>query len=449
MKNLTLFKIFGDYRLFEIFILGIISGMPLAIIGTTIVTWLTESDVTLEIITTFAIARLPYSLKPLWSPIIDYCSIPFLNKFGRRASWMICCSLLIASILYSMSILSPNADLPLLYVLTICLGTLSATFDISFDAFRIEKLDQKMQGVGAACAVFGYRIGLLITGGGALYLAHITNSWPETLLWIAGIFVVSTIFIFFIDEVNEVLDIRRSKSGIARSQGVEERSVPKVREHRRSLMTTPQFLIFTEYTRPFMDFLNREGAIAILLVVIFFKLGDAMLGVVSMPFYLELGFSKQQIAVAVKVYGFIATILGTYAGGLVIYKIGYFKGLIISGIIQSITHLAFVWLNHQGTDFSALFIAISIENFAGGMGSSALVAYLSILCNKKYSATQYALFSSAASLFNNTVTIYGGTLARQLGWDYYFIFTIILAVPAILLLVYLQKKYNITDLHRT
>ena len=114
----------------------------------------------------------------------------------------------------------------------------------------------------------------------------------------------------------------------------------------------------------------------------------------------------------------IATILGTYAGGLVIYKIGYFKGLIISGIIQSITHLAFVLLNHQGTDFSALFIAISIENFAGGMGSSTLVADLSILCNKKYSTTQYALFISAASLFNNTVTIYGGTLVRQLGWDY-------------------------------
>ncbi|WPY00664.1 Putative AmpG family muropeptide MFS transporter [Candidatus Trichorickettsia mobilis] len=415
MKNSTLFKIFGDYRLFEIFILGIISGMPLAIIGTMIVTWLTESDVTLEIITTFAIARLPYSLKPLWSPIIDYCSIPFLSKFGRRASWMICCSSLIACILYSMSILSPNADLSLLYILTICLGTLSATFDISFDAFRIEKLEQQMQGVGAACAVFGYRIGLLITGGGALYLAHINDSWPNTLLLVAGIFVLSTIFIFFIDEAqsNFKVDIDISWRNL-------------------------QILI----TKPFMDFLSREGAIAILLVVIFFKLGDAMLGVVSMPFYLELGFSKQQIAVAVKIYGFIATILGTYAGGLVIYKIGYFRGLIISGIIQSITHLAFVWLNHQGTDFSALFIAISIENFAGGMGSSALVAYLSILCNKKYSATQYALFSSAASLFNNTVTIYGGTLVRQLGWDYYFIFTIILAIPAILLLVYLQKKYN-------
>lgn len=415
MKNLTLFKIITNYQLFEIFVLGIISGIPLAIIVTTIVAWLKESGITIEVITTFAVARLAYSLKPLWSPIVDYCSIPGLNRFGRRKSWMIFCSLLISFVLYALSNTSPNSTLSTLYVLTICLGIFSATFDISFDAFRIERLEQNTQGLGAACAVFGYRIGLLLAGGGALYLAHIIDSWAQTFLYMSGIFIISVVFIFFINE--QQYD---TKSSIDIS------------------LRNLRILVI----KPFIDFLNREGSVPVLLAVIFFKLGDAMLGVVSIPFYLELGYSKEQIAIAVKIYGFAATILGTYAGGFIIYKIGYFRGLIVSGIVQSITHLTFVWLNHQNADFQALFTAISIENFAAGMGAAALVAYVSILCNKKYAATQYAMLSSAASLFNNTVTIYGGTLVHQIGWDYFFILTIILAIPGILLLVYLQKRYK-------
>lgn len=404
---MNMLKIFKNYRLFEIFILGIISGMPLVILFSTLGAWLIEAGISLEVVTTFAIARLPYSLKFFWSPIVDYFKIPILNRIGHRKSWMLLCTLTISIILYIISKIPLNGSLLIWYSLAISLGFFSATFDINFDAFRIELLEKEIQGVGAANAVLGYRIGMLITGAGALEIAHITGSWSETFLVMSIIFALAVVFIFFIKE--PIIE----------------------REHVQNLT----FII-----NPFKDLLVRDKALIILLAIMFFKLGDAMLGVVSMPFYLQLGFSKHQIAVAVKIFGLIATLMGSYAGGFLIYKIGHFKGMVITGLLQSITNIAFVWLNHQGNDFNALLIALSIENFAGGMGTAALVAYLSILCNKKYSATQYALLSSTTSFFNDSVTIYGGTLVKYFGWDSFFMLTIILGFPSILLFSYLHKK---------
>ena len=193
---------------------------------------------------------------------------------------------------------------------------------------------------------------------------------------------------------------------------------------------------------PFIDFFKREGAIAILLAIIFFKLGDAMLGVVAMPFYLELGFTKSEIGFVSGTFGVFATIVGTYLGGYIMYCVGSFKGMIITAVAQSITNASFIWLNHMGHDINAFMVAIAIENVAGGMGMGALVGYLSVLCNKKFSATQYALFSSASGLFSHTIVIYGGSIVEQVGWDLYFFGTIILAIPGILILTYLKNKYE-------
>jgi PAT family beta-lactamase induction signal transducer AmpG len=254
---------------------------------------------------------------------------------------------------------------------------------------------------------------MLLSGAGALYCAHVTNNWSMTFIIIAALFIISTMFLFSIKE-----NIRESKHD------------------------DPAFSINLKalIINPFKDFFIRENSMLILTTIIFFKLGDAMLGIVSVPFYLDIGFTKEQIAIVVKSYGLIATLCGTYAGGFAIYKYGIFRGLIITGIIQTLTHIAFIWLNNQGPDVTSLLVAISIENFAGGAGTSALVAYLSFLCNKQYSATQYAMLSSAASFFNNSVTIYGGTLVALLGYHYFFIFTIIIAFPGILLLIYLNRK---------
>jgi PAT family beta-lactamase induction signal transducer AmpG len=193
---------------------------------------------------------------------------------------------------------------------------------------------------------------------------------------------------------------------------------------------------------PFIDFFKREGAIVILLAIIFFKLGDAMLGVVAMPFYLKLGFTKSEIGFVSGTFGVFATIVGTYLGGYIMYCLGSFRGMIITAIAQSVTNASFIWLNHMGHDINAFMVAIAIENVAGGMGGGALVGYLSVLCNKKFSATQYALFSSASGLFSHTIVIYGGSIVELVGWDLYFFGTIILGIPGILILTYLKNKYE-------
>ncbi len=406
-------KILKDYRLFEILILGVVSGMPLAILYTSLIAWLKDYNIDIAIITTFAVARLSYSLKVFWSPIVDYFKIPGLGKFGHRKSWLIVCCSLISLVLLAMSTVEPNNSLKSLYFLTICLGFLSATFDIAVDAFRIDKFDETMQAVASATAVLGYRIGMLITGAGALYCAEVTNDWSFTFIAMGIIFAVSVLFILTVKEQNL------------------ERDVINI-----FLLVS----IISSVFKPFKEFFIRQYAVIILLAVIFFKLGDAMLGVVAMPFYMELGYTKGQIALITKFYGLFATLAGSFAGGIVVYRLGIFRGLIITGVIQSLTHIAFIWLNHQPASNEALLIAITIENFAGAMGSTALVGYISYLCNKKYSASQYALLSSGASLFNNTITSSGGILVKMLGWDNFFIFTIILALPGLMILFYLNKK---------
>lgn len=411
--NSNFIKIFKDPRLFQIFILGIISGMPFSILGTSIVTWLKESNVPLEIITTFAIAKLSYSLKFAWSPIVDCFKVPFLSRFGHRKSWLMLCVLLNSLILFLMAKTSPDQSLSMLYILAISLGFVAATFDINVDAFRIDKFEKELQAVAAANAVLGYRIGMVIASSGALLLSAKTNSWPKTFNIFAILFGISGLFILTVKENKLVRDEFVSFS----------------------FDTIQKFVI-----NPFKDFFSRELSLVILLALVSFKLGDAMLGSVSIPFYLELGYSKEQIGIVVKGFGLGATLLGTYVGAFVVYALGNFRGMIITGIAQSLTNSAFIWLNHQAGDLNALFVAISVENFAGGMGSAALVAYLSILCNKKYSASQYALLSSSATFFNDSVTMYGGTLAKNLGWDMYFALTVILGLPGILLLIYLHKK---------
>lgn len=407
---MTFFQRLKDYRLLEILLLGIISGIPFSILVTMLSAWLTESNVPLEIITTFAIARVFYALKFIWSPFVDWFKIPILKKFGHRKSWLLLCSILNAVVLFIMSKISPAESMHILYILALSIGFLAATFDINVDAFRIDKFEQELQSAAAANAVFGYRAGMLLAGAGALYFSHITNSWSQTFLATSIVFIVAALFILT----------------------VKERKV--AREKITDLYSLRKMVI-----DPFKDFFSRDWSVIMLLSIALFKIGDAMLGVVATPFYLQLGFSKAQIAHIAKLYGFVATILGTYVGSYIIYKFGHIKGLIITGISQSINNVTFIWLHHQGADVNALFLVITLENFCGGMGSVALVTFVSILCNKKFSATQYSLLSSCASFANDTFTISGGFIQKALGWDLYFALTVVLGLPGVLLLTYLSK----------
>jgi PAT family beta-lactamase induction signal transducer AmpG len=217
-----------------------------------------------------------------------------------------------------------------------------------------------------------------------------------------------------------------------------------VYENRGELVRSPLNLlqIGKSFLEPWEDFFSRRGAAVILIAIIFFKLGEAMLGAVTTPFYMGLGFSKLKISSIVKLYGFVAATLGTYAGGYLLYKIGYFKGIIISAFAQSITNLSMIWLNNAGANDLVLIATVSMENFTGGMGNTALVSYLSLLCSQEYPATQYALLSSAASLCTNSITIYAGELVSSCGWDLFFILTVLMGIPAVTVFCYSRYQYG-------
>ncbi|MDG1437135.1 MAG: MFS transporter [Rickettsiaceae bacterium] len=410
-------KVFTDYKQFQIFLLGILSGMPLIIIYSTLSGWMTDFNVDISVITSFAIARIFYSLKFLWAPFVDQIDLPIIYKIGHRKSWMCVLSFFIAFVIFSYSFYNPVESLAEMYILTIIIGISSATLDVVIDAFRIDIMDDDKQSIAVVNAVTGYRVGMLISGAGALHLAD-HYGWSVAFQVIAALYIVGILFILTLKE-------------------------PQV--------VRPEFKVFTLNSwkvmtiDPFADFLKRDGAIIILLAVVFYKLGDAMLGVIAIPFYMELGFTKTEIANVTKIFGLLATFFGSYLGGFIMYKLGNFKGLIIGGIAQSVTNASFIWLNHMGHDVNALMITIAIENVAAGIGTAALLGYLACLCNKRFSATQYALLSSASGLFSHSIVMYGGSLVKILGWDMYFVMTIILAIPGLCLLWYLNRKYGFSD----
>ncbi len=411
---MNILKIFSDYRHIQIFILSIFSAMPLGILYKAVPAWLSDAQIGIAVITTFSVAKIFYSLKFLWSPFIDQIRIPFLGIIGHRKSWMVICLACIGFILFYMSRLDPTSELSELYGLVIALGVISATYDIVFDAFRIEKFEPELQAIGAATAGLGYRIGLITIGAGAFYLSDL-YSWRETFFVISILYAV---IIFYTISLNETEIAREKFNGFSL--------------HSWKVMTID----------PFADFFKRDGAILILLAIICFKLGDAMLGVVAMPFYLDLGFTKSEIAFVSGVFGVIATIIGAFAGAYLMYRIGSLNGMIVTAIFQSFTNTSFIWLNHMGHDINAFMIAIAIENIPSGMGSGVLAGYLSVLCNKKFTATQFALFSSASGLASHTIVVFGGAMVKSIGWDLYFLLTIILAIPGIFLLIYLKNKHE-------
>lgn len=524
-------KIFTDYRQFQVFILGIFSGMPLAIIYTTLVTWMTSIGIDIAIVTTFAIARVFYSLKFLWAPYVDQVNIPIIHKIGHRKSWMFVVSGFIAIVTFLYSRCNPVEFIIPVFVLTICLGILSATLDIFIDAYRIDLFEKESLSIAAANAVFGYRLGLLISGAGALYMAE-DYGWKSPFIVICILYLVAMIFILTLNEPKTGARKGSFKYilfalipflgvGITLYELGIDSKVAFGNVFKLSIMLacililmkfvfrkvnflhfllgvvlakllyfylyfnpflhvlssfgplciylfclTVIFFIFTWKDSknrnenfkgvsieswksmtivPFIDFLKRDGAMIVFLAIIFYKLGDAFLGVVAYPFYIHLGFSPKEISLTAKVFGFFATISGAYLGGFIMYRFGYFKGLMIGGISQSITNFAFVWLNHMGHDTTALAVAIAIENIASGMGDAALVGYLSYLCNKQFSATQYALLSSASGLFSHSIVMYGGSMVKQMGYDMYFSLTVVMAIPGLILLWYLNKKYGLSN----
>lgn len=396
-----------------IFFLGTASGLPLALILSTLKALLLDKGFDLKTIGFFSLVALPYSLKIFFAPIIDSCSLPFLTKtLGHRRSWIIFNQLLLVLFISLLGAAGIAANLLAITIFAFLVAFASASQDIVIDGYRIELLEKENQGLAASFYVYGYRIGMLISGAGALALADIL-SWDAVYFIMAGC-MASTIFITILAD--------------------ETRKNFKTKSH--------SFLSWTKQSviEPFLDLTRHNQWIVIIAFVICFKLADAFAGNLTLPFLLEIGFSKIEIASIVKTFGLFATLFGVFVGGVFVKKISIIKSLWIASLAQMLSNLAFSYLATIGYNREALYGVIFIENLSGGIGDAVFVAYLSALCSKSFSATQYAILVSFASISRSLLTSSAGIFAQNLGWYDFFIFSTLIAIPSLLFLMMLQRS---------
>lgn len=423
LKNwIKALKIYFDRRMLKMLLLGFSSGFPYLLVFGTFNLWLKDAGVSLAAIGLFSLAKTPYSIKWLWSPLVDRVKLPLFSRLGRRRGWALFAQICLFMALWGMSMTNPNLHPWHMAVFAFFTVVASATQDIVLDAYRIESFNNREQGAGVAVFVLGYRLGSIFSGAIALFLAAIM-SWGDVYKIMALGALVGIITILFSKEPKEVLSAKESNK-----LGIWKRGV--------------NFLKNTLYN-PLADFMMRPNWLLILIFVFLYRMSDAYIAPMAYPFYDDMGFTKIQIASIIKVYGIIATIGGTLLGGVLVNRYGIIKSLLWCGILQGVSNLVFVWLSYAGDNIYVLMATISVENISGGMGTAAFVAYLSALCNVNYTATQYALLSSFMSLARDVFAATSGFVVIAFSWPVFFILTSFMSLPALLVLWYLVKKRSL------
>ncbi|MEN8258816.1 MAG: AmpG family muropeptide MFS transporter [Thermodesulfobacteriota bacterium] len=380
------------------FLMGIFSGLPLMVTITLLQAWTSESGISLEKIGLLALVGLPYSLKFVWAPIFDHITLPFL---GRRRGWLLVIQASLIVSIAALGLCHPSDQPGGLFLLTILASTItffSASQDIVIDAFRREDLLDNELGIGSTYYVYGYRLGMLITGSGGLFLADFF-SWQRTFFTVACCLLPGLMITLWCREPERV----------------------------RPLTKTGLF-------SPFSELLQRPGIAWVLLFILLYKVGDTMAQTMTMPFYLELGFSKSEIGAIVKLCGFWGTIAGAGMGGALILRIGISRGLWIFGLLQMLSTAGFALLATIGNDLGWLAVVVAMENSSAGMGTAAFVAYMARLANRQFTASQYALLSSIMGVPRVILASGSGFLASHLDWFWFFIFCTIIALPGLVLL---------------
>ncbi len=384
-----------------ILLLGFSSGLPLFLTSTTLQAWMTKEGVSLTSIGLFSLVALPYSLKFLWSPLLDRYVPPFM---GRRRGWLVITQIALMIAISCMFFQQPKQALQLLAVNAIVIAFFSASQDIAFDAYRTDVLEEAEMGAGAAITVLGYRLALVLTGSLALILAD-RLPWSVVYLFMAALMLVGLVSTFFAPEPTKPVH-------------------------------TPESLV-DAIVLPFTDFFQSHGVslgVVSLLFITLYKFGDAVLNNMSTPFLLQTGFSQTDLGVIRGGMGLIATLVGTLVGGSVMSKLGIYKSLWIFGGLQCLSNLGYLAIAFFGKNYDLLVLSINIENFCGGMGTAAYVAYLMSLCNPSFTATQYALLSSLMAVSRDILIAPAGKIAELTGWTNFMIISIVAAIPGLLLL---------------
>jgi PAT family beta-lactamase induction signal transducer AmpG len=416
-------SVYREPRLIAILLMGFSSGLPLALTGATLSLRLADIGVSLTAIGLFTLVRFSYSFKFLWAPLIDRMPLPGMTaRFGRRRGWALAIQAGLALAIVALGFTDPLADPWTTALAAVVVAFLSASQDIVIDAYRIELLTPEEQGAGAAATQWGYRFGMIASGAGALYAASF-GGWGFAYALMAALMLVGMVTVWATPEPGGVRTLERLPDA---SSG--ERVVAWLRG---------------AVVAPFAEMFRRTGAGGLMLIlafVILYKFGEAIAGTMSNPLYIALGFTKVEIATVAKIYGVIATLAGVAIGGIMVLRLGVFRALLIGGVLQALSNLMYILQVWAGHDVVMLALTIGTENLTNGMGSAAFVAYLSGLCNLAFTATQYALLSSLATVGVNVLSASGGYLADELGWVQFFLVSMGMTAPGLALLVVIMRR---------
>lgn len=428
-------RIYLDRRVQSMLFLGFSSGLPFGVLAEPLSSWLFDAGVSKSGIGLFALVSLPYSLKFLWAPLMDRLPLPVMTRlFGRRRGWALLTQVFLLLAIVGMGLSDPAQNLLAIGLFAVAVATASASQDIVIDAYRVEILDDSRLAAGAATAVFGWRLGQVGGAAAGLVFADIFP-WPVVFLGMAGLVLVGIIAILLNPEPAEI-STTESEEMEARAEEFLER-----KQHLPRRLAETLAWLYGAVICPFIEFMSRNGWLAVLLFIMLYKFGDAVLAVMKIPFFLEIGFTKTEIAGVAKVFGFNAIIAGGFLGGLVLARMGIMRGLVVCGVLMAASNLVFIAQAWAGHDLGMLTVTIAVENITTGMGTTAFVAYLSSLCNVAYTATQYALLTSLMAFSRTVMSSGAGWLADHMDWISFFMLTTLAAVPGLVLLLWMIRRY--------
>ena len=432
-------RVYRQPRVFSMLFLGFAAGLPFPLVFTTLSTWLRDVGVDRTTIGFFAWIGITYSIKVFWSPVVDRLRLPGLTQhFGQRRSWMLLGQIGIVIGIINMAVLDPNLQITAMALFALLVAFSSATQDVAIDAYRIEAVEPELQGAMAGMYQSGWRIAASWVGGaGALYLAELV-SWTVAYLTMAVAMGVGILTVLFVREPAHMLN---------RATVMEEQRVIDYLErsaHIPDALRIPTAWFIGAVICPFIEFFHRNGkwALLILLFIAIYRISDIVLANMAYPFYIDMGFSKIEIANIGKIYGVIMTIVGATVGGVMVIRYGVMRMLLVGAILVAVTNLLYAQLAIEGKSLTGLALVISADNFSGGLAGSAFIAYLSRLTNTAYTATQYALFSSLMTLAPKFLSGFSGVIVDAQGYIFFFIYTSLLGLPAIFLVMYLMRSTN-------
>ena len=395
----SIIKIIISRRMLVAFVMGFSAGLPLLLTMGVLQAWMKEKGVDLTWIGMITLVQLPYTWKFIWAPILDRYTLPFL---GRRRGWLLMAQLSLVIAIVALGYSDPVEHVTMMIVAAVLVAFFSATQDIVIDAYRREDLPDEELGLGSSMYIYGYRLGMLLASGGGLIMAdHMPFS---SVYMIMAACMLPGILTTLLTPEPEVA------------------------------AGTPQTMK-EAVINPLVEYFSRNNAIWILIFILLYKIGDTMASAITTPFYLDIGFSKTDIGAVVKVFGTGATLGGAFLGGIILLKLGINRSLWIFGVLQALSTACFALLARIGYSIPALSGVIAFENLSSGMGTAAFVAFMASITNKKFTATQYALLTSLIGIPRAVASSVTGFMAKGIGWEAFFIFCALVAIPGMLMLV--------------